>query len=56
MTLRPMALISVITLFGSISTARAQVSTGTIAGVIEDAGGAIVPGASVVLSSDRLLG
>ena len=56
MGLRPLALISVITLLGSMSTAHAQVSTGTIAGVIEDAGGAILPGVTVALSSERLIG
>ena len=36
--------------------AAAQVSTGTIAGVIEDSGGGLLPGVSVSLSGERLLG
>lgn len=36
--------------------AKAQVATGTIAGVIEDSGGGVLPGVSVSLSGDRLLG
>jgi hypothetical protein len=36
--------------------ARAQVATGTIAGVVEDTGGAVVPGVTVSLAGDRVIG
>jgi carboxypeptidase family protein len=56
MTLRPMVLVSALSVLGSTPPAFAQVATGTIAGVIEDAGGAVLPGVSVSLSGDRLIG
>jgi hypothetical protein len=37
-------------------TANAQVATGTIAGVVEDSGGGILPGVSVTLEGERLIG
>jgi hypothetical protein len=56
MTLRPLLLVSALSLFVPENPAFAQVSTGTIAGVIEDAGGAVLPGVSVALSGERLIG
>ena len=56
MTFRPLVLISTLSLFVPASPLFAQVATGTIAGVIEDAGGAVLPGVSVALSGERLIG
>jgi hypothetical protein len=42
--------------FLGVSPVHAQVTTGSITGVVEDSGGAIVPGVTVSLSGDRLIG
>ena len=51
----PLMLVTAFVLFGVVYPATAQVSTGTIAGVIEDSGGAVLPGVSVSLTSERLI-
>jgi hypothetical protein len=56
MTLRRLVLASALGLLCATPPAFAQVATGTVAGVIEDAGGAVLPGVSVSLSGDRLIG
>jgi len=38
------------------STARAQVQTGSILGVVSDASGAVLPGATISLAGDKLIG
>ncbi|MFM8534834.1 MAG: carboxypeptidase regulatory-like domain-containing protein [Acidimicrobiia bacterium] len=42
--------------FGTSSLAHAQDTTGSIAGVVTDASGAVLPGATITLSGDRLIG
>jgi hypothetical protein len=44
------AAVSTIMLGLAVLTAHCQVSTATIAGVVQDSGGAVIPGASVVLT------
>ena len=56
MTFRPLVLISALTLLVPAAPLFAQVATGTIAGALEDAGGAVLPGVSVALSGERLIG
>jgi hypothetical protein len=56
MTRRTLLLVSALGVLCSVRPAHAQVSTGTIAGVIEDAGGAVLPGVSVSLAGERLIG
>jgi hypothetical protein len=56
MTRRTLLLVSALSVLCSVRPAHAQVSTGTIAGVIEDAGGAVLPGVSVSLTGERLIG
>ena len=51
----PLMLVTAFVLLGVVYPAIAQVSTGTIAGVIEDSGGAVLPGVSVSLTSERLI-
>ena len=38
------------------SSARAQVQTGSITGLVSDSSGAVLPGATVSLSGDKLIG
>ena len=48
-------LVAVLTLAGAMP-ALSQVSTGSIAGVVEDTSGAVLPGATVALTGERLIG
>ena len=41
--------------WAAVPPAAAQVATGTIAGIVEDSGGAVLPGASVTLTGDRVM-
>jgi hypothetical protein len=56
MTFRSLALITTFCLFVPTSPAFAQLTTGVITGVIEDSGGAVLPGVTVALAGERLLG
>ncbi len=54
MTLRRIAAVSVLVL--SVSTAHAQVQTGSIVGMVTDTSSATLPGTTVSLSGERLIG
>jgi hypothetical protein len=54
--LRPPLAFLLVVLVCSVSPAAAQVATGVIEGAVGDSGGGLLPGASVTLSGERLIG
>lgn len=53
---RRILVLASLAVFLATPLASAQVTTGSIAGVVTDASGAVLPGATITLSGDRLIG
>jgi Carboxypeptidase regulatory-like domain len=53
---RRILVLASLALFLAAPLAHAQVTTGSIAGAVTDASGAVLPGATITLSGDRLIG
>lgn len=55
-SVRRILVLASLAVFLATPLASAQVTTGSIAGVVTDASGAVLPGATITLSGDRLIG